>query len=160
MTTARKSLRLLNVSQIAEVLGISTATASARLNAEGVEAAEIRGRVKVFDAPTALRALLVGSGGLDAQQERARFDRARSEAQEMKNAQRRGELVEGSAVVRTWSAKAVIVKNRLRALPAQAAATIPGVTPAVAKKLAVLVDRALTDLADDAEGVSAAGAAP
>lgn len=108
------------------------------------------GRTIYYDPQAALPLIYLLEEGLDPAQERAHLDRAKREGQEMLNAVKRGELVSAEAVVTTWATKIVTIKSRLRALPAQAAARIPGVTPAITKRLIELVARALSDLADDA----------
>ena len=69
MPAQRRSLRSLNISELAEVSGLSPSTVSANLNRSSI-APVVIGKRKVYDAPAALRYLLAGEE-LDPRVERA-----------------------------------------------------------------------------------------
>jgi len=91
-------------------------------------------------------------GRLDPQQERARLDHLRSEAQELKNAQERGELVPGDDLQKALVALATAARSRILAVPSKLAqALAAAATPAEAHKI---VEEALTEALEElaAEG--------
>ncbi|MGH2959212.1 MAG: hypothetical protein ACRDKE_06370 [Solirubrobacterales bacterium] len=137
MTTGRKSLRLLNVSEIAELTGLSPATVSARLNAAGIQPTELRGRVKLFDMPPLIQLRLAGEGGLDAQQEKARYDKARADIAELDLAKRRHELIEVDDSKAVALAVAATIATGFLAFPTKVAPLITGEMP-IAEREAVL----------------------
>jgi hypothetical protein len=113
--STRASLRRLNCAELAELTGLSNATVSAKLNRAGVEPAEVRGRVKVFDSRRAL-AVLLGASELDPRAERARLDAERADAQALANRVRRGELLEALAVEALGAAVIAGVSQRVLGL--------------------------------------------
>jgi len=148
VSTHKPELSELSITQLHELTGKARETITKRLEGR-LKPTRRDGRTIYYSPRAALPLIYLDEEQLDPGQERAKFDRSRNEGQELKNAVDRAELVPASAVVRTWAAKVVMVKSRMRALPAQAAALIPGFTAAMARRLAELIERALTDLADD-----------
>lgn len=148
MATHKPELSELSITQLHELTGKARETITKRLEGR-LQPTRRDGRTIYYAPRAALPLIYLDEEQLDATQERAKLDRARSEAQEMKNAVDRAELVPATAVVRTWAAKVVMVKTRMRSLPAQAASLIPGVTAQIARRIGELIERALTDLADD-----------
>lgn len=92
-----------------------------------------------------LRAIAAGRGGeeqsLTLTGERARLARAQAEAQEVKNAKLRGELVEASEVERAWSDILRQVRARVLAVPSRVRADLP----AIEAQTITAFDRALRD---------------
>lgn len=150
MPSHKPELATLSITRLHELTGFARETITKRLEGK-LEPARRDGRTIYYYPRAALPLLYLLEERLDASQERARLDRARSIAQEMKNALDRKELVSATAVVELWSRRIVMVKTRLRALPAQAAARIPGVTTQITARLIDLVERVLVGLADDAD---------
>jgi CRP-like cAMP-binding protein len=82
-------------------------------------------RERIYDSADALERYYTGES-LSVSRERARLDRARAEAQEMKNARERGDLVEGASLDRALIQLATLTSARVQAVP-----------PAIAQQLAV-----------------------
>lgn len=112
----RRSLRLLNVSELAEVSGYSPATVSARLNAAGVAPVEVKGTRKLFDAPQALGKLL-GAREHDPAAERAALDATKREMLDLQIAEKRGELVQAHELDRALIELASATSARIQAIP-------------------------------------------
>ena len=87
--------------------------------------------------------------GLDLAQERARLASLQADAQDLKNRERRGELVEQAAVTAAWIAILARVRSRLLAIPPRAAPVLAQTSSAAAvqAKLKEFVHEALTELA-------------
>ncbi|HTO48145.1 MAG TPA: winged helix-turn-helix domain-containing protein [Burkholderiales bacterium] len=164
---SRRSLRRLNIAELAEVSGLSPSTVSARLNRSGLAPAAVVGTRKVYDAPAALRYLLAGED-LDPQRERARLDRARAESQELELSRQRGALVPAESLDSTLIALATVAAGHLQALGSRLAVPLAAaggdrarclrlVDDAVAEALTELADRAATAQQRLALASSAAG---
>jgi hypothetical protein len=145
--SARASLRRLNCAELAELTGLSNGTVSAKLNRAGLEPAEVRGRVKVFDSPRAL-AVLLGASELDPRTERARLDAERADAQALANRVRRGELLEAADVEAAGAAVMSGVTQRFSSLHGVAPELRAASSDAEAAEiLAAAVREALSEIA-------------
>jgi len=149
MATHKRSIDVFTTSELAQLCRADTRTVRRKLDAVGVKPSRQDARTIWWPSHAALAAVFA-VGDVDPSKARARLDTVRAKIGELELAQRRGELVGREAVLHTWSTGIVTVKARMRALPAQAAALIPGVTVAIAKRLGTLVENALSDLADGA----------
>jgi phage terminase Nu1 subunit (DNA packaging protein) len=147
MPTHRDSVRMLSVSQLREATGMAAFTIVKRLRAAGLEPVARDGRTTRYDAQRALPILFVAG---DPTAERARFDRVRADAQELRNQQLRGELVPAAGLDRTLIGFATRVTGRLLALPARIAHELAADhTPAGCQKLVYdALEHALQELAD------------
>lgn len=158
----RRSLRKLNVSELAEVSGLSPATVSSRLNAAGIAPAEIVGTRKLFDAPQALRNLL-GAREHDPAGERASLDATKREMLELQIGEKRGELVSADELDRAVIELSTATSARIQSIPDALALEVATETDP-SKCKAVLkgaLDDALEDLARAGrEAVSRAARAP
>ncbi|MBV6635866.1 MAG: terminase small subunit [Mameliella sp.] len=83
--------------------------------------------------------------------ERARLAREQADAQALKNAKLRGELVEASEVERTWSDTLRQMRARLMAIPSRLRADLPNLDPEVLTALDRALRDTLTELADNAD---------
>lgn len=100
-----------------------------------------------------LRAVAAGQrndDGLDLVAERARLAKEQADAQAMKNAIQRGELIPRPDVVAAWTAVFAHVRARLLALPSKAAPAVVGLSalPEVKEVLSDHVEEALAELAE------------
>jgi len=97
------------------------------------------------------------SGPLDPRQERAALDQARREAQELRNAQERGELVPGDDLQRTLVHLAMATRSRILAVPSKLAQALAAAeSPAQAHKIVEeALCEALEELADEGERAQA-----
>lgn len=149
---ARRSLRLLNVSEIAEVCGLAPATVSSKLNGAGIAPAEVVGKTKLFDAPQALRLLIAGDD-LDPKKEKARLDSARADLAELDLATKRGELIPRADHEESVIALCSGVALRIGSIPSKAAPEVR-IAPSDLEAEDVLrgfIDEALSELADAGE---------
>lgn len=146
---ARRSLRLLNVSEIAEVAGVSPATVSAGLNAAGIAPAEVIGKRKTFDAPQALRTLL-SPDSLDPAKERAKLDAAKREMLELQISEKRRSLVPSADVDHGYIALATTTSALMLSIPSAIALELASeADPSKCQDiLEKAIHAALTDLAE------------
>jgi hypothetical protein len=109
MPAAKQAMRF-SITQLADMCGTTGRTASKRLQQKGI-GPESDGRF----AP---RAALVAILQVETSEirEKDRFDRARADAQEMKNAETRGELAPATEVARIGTEIASAVRSRVLAI--------------------------------------------
>jgi len=97
-----------------------------------------------------LRGTAAGRGGeeqvLTLTGERARLARAQADAQELKNATLRGEMVPAAEVERTWSDALRGLRSQLLALPSRIRADLGHLTPADVDQIDRIMRDTLTDL--------------
>jgi phage terminase Nu1 subunit (DNA packaging protein) len=158
--THRRALAQLSTSELAYLARVKPETARKRLAAAGIEPARTDGRTLFFDARAALPALLGLGEGLNPTAERARLDKARADAQELRNAQLRGELVPGDELEATLISLWTAASQRLQATPAKVAPLAGGGNATVPQAEAIMrehVHRALHELADAAARADWAG---
>lgn len=114
--SARRSFRSQNIAQLAESSGLSHSAVSKALGRSALEPLRIEGRVKIFDAPSALRLLLAGDD-LDPKLERAMLDRSKRALLDLQIQQKRGELVAADDIDHGYIALASGTSARLQAIP-------------------------------------------
>ncbi len=99
-----------------------------------------------------LRGTAAGRGGeeqvLTLTGERARLARAQADAQELKNATLRGELVPAAEVERAWSDTLRGLRSQLLALPSRIRADLGHLTPADVERIDRIMRDTLTDLGE------------
>lgn len=99
-----------------------------------------------------LRKTAAGRGGdnvADLAAERARLAQAQTRAQELKNAELEGRLVDRQAVIEVVTTRITAAKSKLRGIPKRAVRRIPGLTREMAQALLKMIDEVLNDLAGD-----------
>lgn len=110
----------LSTKRLADLAGVDARTVKARCLEAGLEPEPGERRAQLWPSDEALRAIYNGGRDgeqLDAQQEKARLDRARRIAQELANAKLRGELIEIDKVVEIVSEDYSNLRSKLLALP-------------------------------------------
>lgn len=145
----RPSLTLLNATQLGEMLHMKPGTVRNRLAKAGVKPCQESGNERRFDSLEALGALLAGER-LDYTAERARLAKEQADAQELKNAELRGELLPRADHEEVVISLASAVALRLDALPSKAGPEVRA-TGSDAEAEAVLrtfLDEAAVELAD------------
>jgi phage terminase Nu1 subunit (DNA packaging protein) len=109
----------------------------------GLDAYDLAATVRAYVVH--LRGTASGRGGEDQIMtltgERARLAREQADAQALKNAVLRGELVPAAEVARAWSDTLRKVRSRLLAVPSRVRGAIPGLTGADV----TLIDREVRD---------------
>lgn len=115
MPTHKANLTRLSIRSLAELTGFANETVSKRLREAGLTPVVRDGRTLIYETRPALRVLFATA---DPQAERARFDRARADAVELKNRQVRGELVPAADQDRAVIALATLTSSRLQGIPA------------------------------------------
>ena len=138
------SLRLLTLSQLAEVTGCARATVRRRIARAGIRPHRRNGRTVWHDGPPAIAAIL--GAGLDPRAEKARLDKARADMQEHRLAELRDSVAPREEIRRAWLGIAQAARTAIDTIPARATASIPGFTPEMATKLAELLDAATVEL--------------
>jgi len=145
------------------VFGVSRSR-FATLVSEGLPVVQAgsKGRPWQIDLREAVAWMLARAAGssrkrLDPQQERARLDSLRSEAQELKNAQERGELVPGDELERALVHLATSARSRILAVPSKRAQALAAVeTPAEAHRIVEdALCEALQEVADEGDRAAA-----
>ncbi|MEZ5724386.1 MAG: terminase small subunit [Paracoccaceae bacterium] len=102
-----------------------------------------------------LRGIASARGGEDHVQalttERARLAKEQADAQSLKNAERRGELLSAQSVASGWVTILTGLRARLMALPARLRADLPHLSPSDVEVIDRELRNCLTELADDAD---------
>lgn len=147
MPTHKPDLSRLSISQLHQLTGRSRETIRRRL--EGLEPAARDGKTIWYEAREALPRI-AGGEGLDLSAERARLAREQADAQEMKNAVARGELVPADQIEGAWVALLSGVRTRLLAVCGKAAPTAHAAETIAATEEAIriVLIEALEELAD------------
>jgi len=129
---------------------MSHAGVSKALARSALQPVSVHGRVKVFDAPQALRLLLVGEDALDAAQERAKLDAAKREMLELQIREKKRELVPAADVDHGYIALATAVSGRIQSIPSSLALELSSETnPSKCQEiLKKAIHGALSDLAN------------
>lgn len=157
MPTHKTSLRRVSISQLHELTGRSREWISRRLGEAGCPPVERDGKTVWHDPRRALPVLYGVGDGLDLNAERARLAKEQADAQELKNAQLRGELVpagdQEAALVAIYSA----TSKRLQGVPSKVAPLAHGAATvhAAESEIRERIEEALHDLADAARSRSA-----
>lgn len=146
----RPDLTRVTITQLEELTGQDRRRIKESLTKGGVAAVETTKRERWFPARASLEAIYQAGDDLDLTGERARLAKEQADAQALRNAELRGELVRGDEVeaflIRLLSA----VVQRIRAIPAKAAPEVRA-TGSDAEGEALLGgfhDEALTEIAD------------
>lgn len=151
MPTHKADLGLLSQSQLAFIT--KRAPATVRKCLDGIEPAKEDGKTRWFEPWEALPRIYGAGEGLDLTSERARLAKEQADAQEIKNAQLRGELIPQADVETMVVSLASGTAQRLRGVPSKAAA-LAHAAETIAEAEQVIrreVDAALEELADAAE---------
>ncbi len=102
-----------------------------------------------------LRETASGRGGHEAVEsltaERARLAKEQADGHALKNQLARGELIEAAIVQDRWSGVCASIRQKMLAIPTQAAAAMPAMSRAEIDVLDRLIRDALTELADGFE---------
>lgn len=149
---------LVSTRDLAALLGVSTRTITDLAAREIVIKAE-RGRYNLEASVTAycnhLREVAAGRGGeqgvLDLTIERARLAKEQADAQELKNAVTRGELLPASDVEREWSDILARVRSGMLAVTSRIRGRISTIDATQAAIIDTEIREALEALADDAD---------
>jgi phage terminase Nu1 subunit (DNA packaging protein) len=120
MPTHKRDLTALSITDCAWLARCAKETASKRLKEAGVEPVRQDGRTIYYDPREAVPVLL-GVEKLDLSAERARLAKEQADAQQMKNAELRGEMVLGSEVEVFLAGLFSAVRMKVLAVPAKAA---------------------------------------
>lgn len=152
---------------LASLLEVSTETVR-RTAAKGALAKESRGRFGFLDSVRAyiasLRETAAGRGADEDQallaKENALLARARREAQEMKNMQARGELLDASAVERQWADDWAKVKASMLTVGSRIGQQMPHLTRTDLLAIDRVIRAELADLATGHERPAGSGAGP
>ena len=157
MAAARIQLHELSLNQLVRLTGRNYRTIKKRL--EGLEPLREDGKSIFYDPKEALPLIYeVPDQADDLSDERARLAREQADAQALKNAEARGELVRAERVLTAWQKVAVALKEKLRALPARARRRIRKLTLKDVRVLRKLIAEALEELAEDGlSGIDRAG---
>jgi len=151
MTTHRRALATLNLTQLAEASGRDRETVRKALSkAPVIEPVRTDGRSIVYSAPAALERVFCGTDGFDLTAERARLAHEQANGQAFKNAELRDELIRREDAENTWSAHIAACRTKLRAIPKRLIVTVPGFTRSMALPALREIDAALNALAGEA----------
>ena len=146
MPTHKGDLTILTLTQLSELVGRKPHTVRRRL--DGLPPVRTNGRTRYYNSAAALE-LIYLTETADLSRERARLAKAQSFAQELKNQETEGRLLDRDEVIETSSARIVAAKSKLRAIPKKLRTRIPGFTVAMARMVLEQIDEALTELARD-----------
>ena len=145
MPTHKINLTVLTLTQLGELVGRKPATVRRML--DGIEPIRTDGRSRFYESRPALERIF-GSDTIDLSRERARLACAQAHAQELRNAESEGRLLDRDEVIETSSARIVAAKSKLRAIPKRLVSS--GELPkCYARVMLRRVDEALTELAGD-----------
>jgi phage terminase Nu1 subunit (DNA packaging protein) len=149
MPTHRPQLAELSTSDLAYLARRKLGSVRRQLEQAGLRPVREDGRTLWWSGREAFRVLT--DRGPDATAQKARFDAARADAQELRNAQVRGELIPAADVDKVMIALATTASARLQALPARLARELAAeASPAGCQEiLDRAVRSALEDLADE-----------
>lgn len=154
MPTHKAGLHELSTSQLSELTGCAHATVRKRLATARVEPIREDGRTKWFDPRAALPAIYTTGGGengevLNLDQQRARLAKEQADAQEIKNAVSRKELVPGEEVEEAWVRIGSLVRTKLLGISSRVAPLIHGKSIKVIEaRVREAITDALRELAD------------
>lgn len=123
MPTHGPDLSKLSTTRLAWLARCKVDTATKKLQAAGISPLETDGRTVLYDPRDALPVLL-GVEGLDLSAERARLAREQADAQALRNAVLRGELVPAGEMDKALIAICTTVSARLQTVPAKVAAEL------------------------------------
>ena len=114
MPAPKADLSRLSISQLATATGRDRRTIVKAL--AGLEPSSKRGRAKVYKAQAALEHIYLGQERLSLADEQARLASERADAEYLKNAQLRGNLISPDSTDRALIALATVVSSRLQSL--------------------------------------------
>lgn len=151
MPTPGPDLSLLSISQLAIITGRDRRTITKLL--AGMRPASAEGRAKLYEPPAALERIYLGQERLSVADEQARLHKARADAQEIRNARDRADLVPADATDRATIALATVVSARLQSLGARLAPALAAETTRARCQEIVdgAAEEALRELAESAE---------
>lgn len=154
MPTHKADLSRLSITQLGELTGRARETIRKRLN--GLKPVAKDGKT-IWYAPREALPLLFKKGGLDLTDERARLAKEQADAQELKNAISRGDLVLPDATDHATIALATAISARFQALGTRLAPTLAAEGKAAGCQEIVdeAVRQALLELAEAAEKAKA-----
>ena len=114
MPTPRPDLSRLSISQLAQVTGRDRRTITKAL--AGLKPRSMDGRAKLCEPRAALERIYLGQERLSVVDEQARLAKERADAQYLKNAEARGELVPARTMDTALIALASVIGGRLESL--------------------------------------------
>jgi len=114
LPTHGQDLTVLSLTQLAQLTRRKRETIRRRL--DGFAPVRTNGRGRYYDSAGALEMIFVAET-IDLSRERARLARAQAQAQELKNQETEGRLLDFDDVVQTWSMQITAAKSKLRAIP-------------------------------------------
>ena len=142
----------------AQVLATLTGLSTRRLRELAEKGSLPRTAKGMFPHPAAIQAYCAGlreaaagrgsdeTGGQELVRERALLAKEQREAQALKNAALRGELIDAMAAERRWADEMVRLRSRMLAVPTDLAQVLPHLS----KHDVAMVDRTLRDAMDEA----------
>ncbi|MBW2053498.1 MAG: DUF1441 family protein [Deltaproteobacteria bacterium] len=141
----------ISINQLMEISGMSYRTIKKRL--EGLSPERKEGRAYLYESTKVLPILFnwkPAKRDLVLNEERARLAKEQADAQELKNAQLRGQLIPAADVAEAWSKIVVAVKQHVLALPSRLAQMLETVETRAGKQaiMEAEVKKALEALAD------------
>ena len=157
MPTHRPDLTRLSITDLEQLTGLRRETIRKRLKAEpALEPVAKDGRTVWYPARESLERVYLGED-LDLTRERARLAKEQADAQELKNAQARRELIPPEETDRAVIALATVVSSRMQGLGVALAPKIAAEENAAACQEIIddAVAKALHELADAAAEASA-----
>ena len=117
-----------SISQIADWCGMDRRTISKRVAHLECEDHGVRG--KCYETSEALRAIFLGTEGLDPAQEKARLDESRRRLADLEFSRRRGELLHESSVFRVLETAGTAFRDGLLNIPSRIASSLAAETDA------------------------------
>jgi hypothetical protein len=145
-----------NMTQLETLTGRDRRFLRQRFAAVGLEPVDTSDREKWYASRAALEAIYRSTDDLDLTEERARLSKEQADAQALKNAEMRGELVRGDDVDLFLLGLFGAFTQRIRAIPPKAAPEVRATTSDAEGEalLARFHDEALTELADAARATA------
>ena len=146
MPTHKSDLTVLTLTQLGQLVGRKPETIRRML--DGLEPIRTDGRSRFYESRPALERIF-GTDTIDLSRERARLASAQAGAQELKNEETAGRLLDRDEVIQTWSQRIIAAKSKLRSIPKRLRSRVPRFTASMARLVQQMIDEALDELAGD-----------
>ena len=146
MPTHKPDLTVLTLTQLSELVGRKHETVRRML--DGLKPIRTDGRSRFYESRPALERIF-GTDTIDLSRERARLASAQAGAQELKNEETAGRLLDRDEVVKTWATRISAAKSKLRSIPKRLRSMVPRFTASMAVMVQKMIDEALDELAVD-----------
>ncbi len=149
MARSEVSLSAMTMGQLVLLTGSSHRTVRKRLHE--IEPVRREKRAIYYDPRKALPLIFqpAEQGADELSRERAKLARVQAEAQDLKNAETRGHLLQHEDVVARWQELILRCKDRLRALPSKLRRRVRKLNQGDERAMLAIVDEALSELARD-----------